>query len=427
MMAVAKVVIGRCGPFVVVPLIGALTVWLTYVLGKQVWSSDAGLVAAALMATSPAFLYMVMNPMTDVAVTGLFLAGLVAALSKSSRRAFWSGLLVSAAIFVRPNLVPVGAVFLVLVMVRASAGQRWRAFAWFGAGGLPLIAAIAAINAYLYGAPWRSGYGSLEGFYAWGYLGTNLRQYSTWLLRTETVLVVLALVPFVVVGRADRERHLPLLFVAAFGAAAWLCYLFYAPFEHWWYLRFLLPSFPVLLVLTAIGLILVASRWGGARRAVAVGLLMAAPFFALRLGTIHDEQVFRLWHVGIMYTSAAEYVKAKLPANAVIVTILHSGTVRYYSNRLTMRWDYLGAEWWPRAVDVLVERGYRPYVLLAEVEEKEFRTRFGLSDAPDAPGTVVAMMDVPDKVRIYDPLRLSPTRPDTIPVDLALPCGLHAS
>jgi hypothetical protein len=81
-----------------------------------------------------------------------------------------------------------------------------------------------------------------------------------------------------------------------------------------------------------------------------------------------------------------------------------------YGQRLTMRYDTLSPDWWPRAADVLTSLGLRPYVVLADFEEATFRRKFHLSDAEDAPGSVIAEIATPARVKVYDPLRLETRR-----------------
>jgi hypothetical protein len=423
LMAAAKFVVGGCGPYLIVPILGGLMVWLTFCLGVQLWSRLLGLGAAALMATSPAFLFMLMNPMADVPASALFLAGLVIALSSWRTRALWTGVVVSLAICVRPNLVPLGAVFLGLLIVGAPRGQRWGAFVSFSIGGLPLVAAVAAVNSYLYGAPWKAGYGTLDQLYRWEWLVPNLTRYCEWLLRTETPLVVLSVVPLVAFRIFARERRVALIGLALFIAAVWLCYLWYEPFDAWWYLRFLLPAFPPMLVMAAIGFWFVLRRVGGPHGALTLGVMIALPVLVLRVATIREEGIFNIWQGGVVYASAAAYVDKGLPPNAIILTVQHSGSIRHYSRRLTLRWDVLEAAWWPRALEILAERGYRPYLLISSFEEAQLRRKFRFSDAEDAPGTVVAVMDRPEQIRIYDPLREPHAAADTIPEVIACPCG----
>jgi hypothetical protein len=427
LMAILKVAFGGCGPFLVVPFLGGLTVWLTYVLGKRAGSAGAGLLSAALIVTSPAFLFMLFNPMSDVPVTAFFTAGLVVALSPGRWRAFWTGVVVSLGIFVRPNLVPVGAVYLAVLLARAPAGERWRTLVLFGLGGLPGVSMVAAANTIMYGAPWRSGYGSLDQYYSWSFFVTNLQHYVTWLVTTETPFIALFIVPIALLRRRDGDRRIAVKMLALLIAAVWVSYLFYLPFDVWWYLRFLLPAFPAMLVLAVIGGALVLARYLTAPRTLAVGVVLALALLAYRAGDVRELGLQELWRGGIVYSSAGEYVRTKLPENAVILTVQHSGSLRYHGHRLTMRWDLLGPEWWPRALDVLTERGYRPYLLVSDFEEEQLRRHLGMSAAPDAPGTIVAEMLMPEVIRIYDPLRQSGTKTDTIPEVVACPCALTSA
>ena len=58
LMALFQVIAGYCGAFLVVPLCGALTIWTTYTLGRQVFGAPGiALWGAGLVATSPVFLY----------------------------------------------------------------------------------------------------------------------------------------------------------------------------------------------------------------------------------------------------------------------------------------------------------------------------------------------------------------------------------
>ncbi|MEP6913990.1 MAG: glycosyltransferase [Acidobacteriota bacterium] len=77
MMAAARLLAGRAGMFLVVPLMGALAVWLTFVLGRRVAGPRAGLMAALLFCTSPVFVYQLVQPMNDIPAVALWLLALV--------------------------------------------------------------------------------------------------------------------------------------------------------------------------------------------------------------------------------------------------------------------------------------------------------------------------------------------------------------
>ena len=66
MMALFEVVGGRAAVFYVVPLLGALAVWATYLLGRPFAGPWAGALAALLMVCSPIFLWFLVQPMSDV-------------------------------------------------------------------------------------------------------------------------------------------------------------------------------------------------------------------------------------------------------------------------------------------------------------------------------------------------------------------------
>ena len=69
LMALFQAIAGYCGAFLVVPLCSALTVWLTFTLGRRLFDAPAvALWGAALVAASPVFLYQLMNAMSDVPI-----------------------------------------------------------------------------------------------------------------------------------------------------------------------------------------------------------------------------------------------------------------------------------------------------------------------------------------------------------------------
>src|SRR4249920_2832003 len=111
LMALGQTIAGFCGAFFVVPLCGALTIWLTYALGRRLFDAPGvALWSACLVATSPVFLYQIMNAMSDVPVTAAWMLALVLA---GARRALSAGLAMTVAIAIRPNLAPLAGVVMV--------------------------------------------------------------------------------------------------------------------------------------------------------------------------------------------------------------------------------------------------------------------------------------------------------------------------
>src|SRR5262249_32872475 len=269
LMALAKTIAGQCAIFWIVPLAGGVLTFATYWIGARLRRPWVGVTAAWLVATSPTILFMAMAPMSDVPAAAAWAAAVALALSDAPLGAAASGVAASIAILIRPNLVPLAAILAVWIVCRdglplhAARVVRVLAFA------LPMAAgatAVAAINARLYGSPLASGYGDLSDAYALSYVVPNLARYGAWLLMAETPLALAGLVTLVVPStrvwttpESQRARWL----LGSVAAGAWVSYLLYVPWDAWWYLRFLLPAWPMM----ALG---VASLLAGLAAAIAV-------------------------------------------------------------------------------------------------------------------------------------------------------------
>ena len=63
-------------------------------------------------------------------------------------------------------------------------------------------------------------------------------------------------------------------------------------------------------------------------------------------------------------------------ADAIVLSVQHSGSVRYYANRITLRYDWLKEGALDAALRDLAAKGRRAYLVVDDWEEKEFRARF---------------------------------------------------
>lgn len=413
LMAAAQSIGGFCGAFLVVPLCGGLVIWLTYALGQRLFERpDVSLWAALLVATSPVFLFQLMNPMSDVPVAAAWTLALVLVIDE---RPFLAGLAAAAAIAIRPNLVPLALVPLVWTALRDR-----RAALRFGLGMMPGAVGTAVLNAYLYGSPLRTGYGGAADIYALGNGLMNLRQYSAWLVDVETPIVAFAALFFVApafVGRA-HVRSPRLLFGGMIGAVV-LSYLFYKPFDVWWYLRFLLPMWPIVMILTAAGFLAVLSRWAGrASPVIAAALIIFLAQHAVRLATARG--VFEFGSGERKYGDVARFIADQTDPRAVLLSLQHSGSLRLYTGRLTLKYDVLDPLWLDRTVDYLKSIDRHPYIVLDTAEVDGFRRRFAESNrlgaldwAPLAvlPGASF-VYDTGDLTRVATPVRIASTADD---------------
>jgi hypothetical protein len=404
MMAMVRLIAGRTAMFAVVPLLGALAVWWTFVLGRRIGGAAAGATAGVLLAASPPFLYQVVQPMTDIPAAALWAGAMVAVTSERFvsgwRGALVGGLATGAALIVRPNLLPVAGVAALVVCTHRPLSWRvvLRTWVGFAIGVAPFAIAVGGLQNTMYGGPFKSGYGDLDFLFRLDHVWPNLQRYPVWLLRTETPIVLLALLaPRLAPGALARRQAVWLLGMAA---AVLACYIPYEVFDAWWYLRFLLPAYPALLVLTGTALTALFARWVP-RWQVLQAVAVAAIAFVLVKGAVAGH-AFGLREFERRFRLAGEYVAQRLPPNAAIITAHESGSVRFYSGRLTLFWRELPPDSLDRAIDFLRTRGYRPYLLLEPWEQPEFVQRFGTHSALGGLSWP-AIVDINHAVRIYDP------------------------
>jgi hypothetical protein len=361
-------VFGPFGAFMAVPLFGSLAVVTTFFLASRIGGATWGLLSAMLLSTSPIFLYQLREPMSDVAVTVWWLVATLLIARSTTASALAAGLAASAAIVTRPNLVPLAAVLGVFVLGYSAPVLRTRLgnALFFAAGVLPGCIGVALLNRSLYGSLLESGYGSAAELFKIEYLSVNLSRYSQWLLATETPLIVLALfAPWLI------RTSLSWLFVAI-SATVVLSYMFYVPFDNWTYLRFLLPAIPLLLIFTAFVILNLSHR-------------LRSPFSRSLVAAVCVAVMAWRWDsVGMQpprpndrrFALVGEFVRDELPQNVILLSMQHSGSVRYYSSRLSLRWDLLDPEWLEPGLMFLRAKGYRPLLLLEEWEQPLFTRRF---------------------------------------------------
>jgi len=413
-MAVFERLLGRQAVFFVVPLFGGLAVWATYLMGVHIAGRAVGLSAAILLATSPVFLFQLMFPMSDVPVTAWWAVTFVLLPLERRDAAVAAGLSAGAAILTRPNLVPllaVPAAYLAWRVVsagvlRSGAAQRTVLFV---AGVVPACLGIAALNTLWYGSPFRSGYGALDNLYGWEHFWPNLASYSRRLLDAQTPAVLMALAaPFLLPGphgegaRCNEPRQLAIAYLC-FIAGTLGCYVFYQPYDAWWFLRFLLPAFPPLLVLVSLGLVALATHFVPIVRATIIATCVAAlAWHGIKYSRSHS--VFDFREGERKYQAVGDYIARRLPESAVFLAMQHGGSARYYSRRLTVRYDAIPSAALDSVIDDLRRLGYHPYILVETWEEAFFRTRFQeYSRVSDLDWRPVAVMRHASGVAIYDP------------------------
>ena len=400
LLAAAKALGGQCGLFLVVPLCAAIAVFSTYVLGRQLGSAAMGLIAAALLAASPASLGVMMDPLSDVPAMAVWTMAFVCLFGRSRKAALFAGLLSALAVLIRPNLVvlvvPMGVWYLVRLRAKRygetppepSAGrrpaahsrdswpQRLRDAGIFSIGVAPGILVVALLNNALFGSPLSSGYGQLDELMHWSRIGPNLVNYLRWFAESQTPVALLGFLALIIPLRrfwpAVTDRTI-FIVIGGYLAALWLQYGAYLGFDSWGFLRFLLPSWPLLLI-GAAAVLLVLAQTGWAGRMIVTLTVIAMMWwqvgYANRHGVFDQRQAAR--HILLI----APLVRAQTAENSVVIALQHSGAARYYTGRVTLRYDYLPADTLDRDLDWLRSRGVEVYALFDERELAEFKAKF---------------------------------------------------
>jgi hypothetical protein len=385
LVAASDAAVGSRGRSALVPFFGALTVWLTFLLGSFLVDEVVGVLASLLMAVSPVFLYHIMWPMSDVPATAAWSLAMAFALH---RRPWLSGTMVGAALAIRPNLVLLSIGVGLVAVSRSSRTSREetvvvverRPLGFFALGILPAVVGIALFNTLLYGAPWNFGYP--EGLFSLRNVWPNAVQYTRWLVQTQTPVLALAFlsllsrrfIPSGTMFQSPAVRAGLFLFVVAI-AVSYLPYSRFG-FDEWTYVRFMLPAIPVLLI-AALACIRSFKEVYGSPISIGALTLVGSLVFAWELTTAKSLGAFSIGSDLQHGVIVAREVGELTPPGSVLFSMFHSGTARYYGSRMTVRYDWLPESALDEAVDILAARGARSYFLLESWEIDLARQRFG--------------------------------------------------
>ena len=129
---------------------------------------------------------------------------------------------------------------------------------------------------------------------------------------------------------------------------------------------------------------------------------------AQHLRFLSAHSVFDLGRSERKYIDVGRFVTDHTEPDAVILSHQHSGSLRLYAGRLTLRFDLLDPEWLDRSVTWLESRGRHPYVVLDGREVEAFRQRFAGRRAGALAWPPIAELD--SVVFVYDALGGDPSR-----------------
>jgi 4-amino-4-deoxy-L-arabinose transferase-like glycosyltransferase len=322
-----------------------------------------------ILAAFPAFVFIALQPMSDVLATCWALAAIWAAL-RTRRHAGWAllaGAALGAAVLVRPIGI------LLLIPILLGLRLKPKILLLFILGGLPPAGIFCAYNIAAYGHPLQVGYTAmgiqvlvkLSGF------TDRFGFYVYWLVMTSGPLLLgwLAVVANRKIGW--KERTLLITCLAAF----LLFYSCYDIYDAWWYTRFLLPGIPAMILGALLATRDAVGRWrwlAEKRRRLnlrgVVGLALLIIVLGFELYTLRHFNVLSLGAGEAVHAVSCRWADRVLPDQALVVAMEMSGALKFYANRPSVRWDYTSAEQWQLLKERAAEKGYRWYALLMSHE-----------------------------------------------------------
>jgi hypothetical protein len=356
----------------VVPLLCALVaIAIAYRFARERAGAIAGWLAAALVVTDPVFFNQAIQPMSDVPASMWLLASFWLAV-RDRPMPFLSGAAAGMALLTRPALfVAVAALGAALLLLSP------RRVAPFAASVALFIIAQAALQHLLYGSWLTSGYGSNEHLFQLSRFPANVFNYAKWMFIVYAPVGLITIAAAGVMWR--RVRASAWAWTAALVFAGVLApYLLYVIFDDWEVTRFLLPGTVLLMVVGACFVWEALQSRLGARWTPIAVVILAVAIGARSYVFLVRHDVQKLAQTEAKYPIIGDWIQQHTPADAVMVSSLYSGSLRYYADRRSLRWDEIPPGHLTEAVSILNGTGRICYLVLDGPEEEAlFRARFG--------------------------------------------------
>ena len=371
-LAAAALLVGSTQAVTLVNVLTAMASGvLLFALCRQLGiSAPAAVTGVAWLWLCPLYLFAALQPMSDLLALGWSLATLYFALRARDRWpwGFACGAALALAVLVRPTNL------LLLAPVAVAVGWRPRIWLAIGTSGLPGALFLGYYNWRVYGSPLATGYGDVSSAFSPHFLAHNAAHFSRWIPALLTPLSLLALAaPFIRSTRQCSYAMLAVWFAALTGFYAF----YYHSGETWWYLRFILPAFPVAIVAA----LAVADTAWRTLRSRSWALPVVAALFVLagiwEIRQIRQLDVLALESGERSYPESARWAQKNLPADTALFCMQVSGAFSYYTDFLLFRWEQVAPEKYGTLLDALARENRPVYAALFQFETPEALERIG--------------------------------------------------
>ena len=378
-MALA-IAVGGLGAAFYVPLAaGVGIVALAYRAARNMASPLAAAATAMVVAWNPVLTNMVVQPMSDAPAAFWYVLALTLLLGPRSRPVA-AGLAFAMSVWTRPLVLALAPALLVLLP------RRREAFLRFAAGSAPVFLAMAGMQWLMYGSPLRTGYGGAAGLFTTENIGRHLGAFARWTLAVHGPLFVAAFVAGI--WRGPRRLVLAAVTGLLAGAAPYLFNLQY--FDDWDVVRYILPGLVPCVIVAVLGAVSLAQQALPRRSAVLAVLVLAAASAAGSFRFVAGQSTWNLVRQESRYAAVAEWFSQRTPEESLVFADLHSGSLRLYANRPTLRWVRMPPGSLAATVQEARRRGIACYAVFDdEAEARSFERQFpggleGLRLEPEA-------------------------------------------
>jgi 4-amino-4-deoxy-L-arabinose transferase-like glycosyltransferase len=119
--------------------------------------------------------------------------------------------------------------------------------------------------------------------------------------------------------------------------------LFYSlfGFDGWWFIRYILPGLPAMIIGALLVFRDVVDRITSDRLRNAVIAIVLLSMLAVPIKMTRKLHVTSADQGESVYPQSVAWVERQLPGNALVVSGQMSGSFLYYANRFTVRWEFL--------------------------------------------------------------------------------------
>lgn len=347
--------------------------WLLIRLGREHCGLRIGwaVLATVLLWLCPLFVFFALQPMSDVPATFWTLLAIHCA-AMTLKKPTWgwlAGAAVGMAVLVRPTNV------LLILPVLILMGFGWRKWVACFCGGLPFAIVLISYNKAVYGNPFTSGYGDVSTLFSIGFLKHNLAHFALWIPQLQTPLILLALF-FPVLVRENKRMVFALSTWSALLVGLYAFY--YHSGETWWYLRFILPTFPCLILLALMVAQRMANRWksvNGQTLTLSIVMILAALQLTFTNRQLH---VMLIRDAEAAYYQTIKWLETNVPDSAVMAAMQMSGTLHFYTKHPLLRYDLIPREKFIDAVAAAQAEGRNIYAPLFPFElERVIEAKLG--------------------------------------------------